>query len=130
MSTVPSMTTASHRLPWLALVVAARSVLWVAWLSGVLLWAPRVENVLRRMNLRANSSAEFVFTLAHGLVPLGLLAVLVIIALDGTVSYRLRRMVTGTLWSALMTIAPVVAMILTALAVSRPMLLVLENITK
>jgi hypothetical protein len=128
MSTVPLMTAPLNHLPRLVLVVAARAVLWIAWLSGVLLWAPRVENALRRMNLRANSSAEFVFSLTHHL-PLGLLAVLTVITLDGSGSYLLRRTVAQTLWSALMTIAPIAAIILTVIEVSRPMLRVLEYIT-
>lgn len=130
MSTIPSMPTASHQLPRLALVVAARAAIWVAWLLGVFMWVPRVENVFQRLNVRLPSGAALVVALTHGLVPLGLLVVLVFIALDGSVSLRLRRRGGRTLWSGLMTIAPIAAIFLTSLAVARPMLLILEHITK
>lgn len=130
MSSILSMTTSSHQLPRIFLVLMARAILWVAWLLGLLMWVPRVENVFQRLNLRPGSSAQFVISLTHGLVPLGLLLVLAFIALDGAVSYRLHRVIARALWSGLMTIAPIAVMILTAIVISRPMLLALEFITK
>ena len=129
MSTIPSMPTAFHPQPRLALVVAARAALWIAWLLGILMWVPRVENVFQRLQVRLPSSTAFVVALTHGLIPAALLVVLFFIALDGTVSYRLRRMPPRTLWSGFMTIAPLAAIILTAIAVNWPMLRVLEAIT-
>ncbi len=130
MSTVPPISVGCHRLSALALVVTARAVLWFAWLVGLLLGMPRVENIFQRLGLRIPSSTNFVLSLTHGLVPAGLLLILVLIALDGSVSYRLRQNGVRPLWSSLMTIAPIAAIILTAIAVGRPMLLVLEHITK
>lgn len=127
MSTIPSVPAVSHQLPRLALVVTARAVLWIAWLLGLLLWVPRVENVFQRLHVRLPSSAAFVVSLTHGLVPAALLVVLFFIALDATVSYRLRP---RALWSGFMTIAPIAAIILTAVAVSTPMLRVLEALSQ
>ncbi len=129
MSNVPSLMVAPHHWRRLVLVVAARAVLWTAWLLGILLWVPRVEVILQRFGLRLPSSTAFVFSLTHGLIPVGLILVLVLIALDGSISYRLRQNPGRALWWAIMTIAPIAAIILTAIAVGRPMLLVLEHIT-
>ncbi len=130
MSTVPSLSDSSNRLSALVYIVAARAVLWIAWLVGVLLWAPRVENVLHRLNVALPSSMKFVVVLTHGPIPNGLIVVVDIIVLDAIISYRLRRSGARALWSGLMNLAPFAAIILTVLAVGRPMLLVLEHIAK
>lgn len=130
MSTASPMSASSHRLPASVLAVVPHALLWAAWLLGLLLWVPRVERVLRNINIKLPSSTAFVVALTHGVVPLGVLLALVFIVLDSTVYYRLRRPSIRALWSRLMTVAPLAAIILTAVAVSYPMLLVLEGITK
>ena len=130
MSTVNPMSAPNYRLPTPFVVVTARAVIWIVWLLGILLWAPRVENVFQRLGVRLPTSASFVIALTHGLVPLGLLLVLVFIALDGTITYRLHQVRVRGLWSSFMTIAPLAAIFLTALALSEPMLRVLDALTR
>jgi type II secretory pathway component PulF len=110
--------------------VATRAVLWLAWLSALLLWVPRVESVLRNYNVQMPSSAQLVVALTHGLVPFGLVVALGFIVLDGSVTYRLRRAGMRALWSGLMTLAPIAAIIFTAVALSLPMLMILEALGK
>lgn len=112
-----------------ALVVATRAVLWLAWLLGLLLWVPRVERVIQLYNVKMPSSAELVVALTHGLVPFGLIVALAFIILDGSITYRLRRAGTRIAWSGLMTLAPVAAIILTAVALSLPLLMILEALS-
>jgi type II secretory pathway component PulF len=102
----------------------------MAWFLGLLLWVPRVESVFQRLNVKLPSSAEFVVAMTHGEVPFALLLSVVFIILDWSVSSRLRRAGVRAMWSSLMTLAPIAAITLTALALSRPMLLVLEALTK
>lgn len=130
MSTAPSLSSAPNRIPALVLVVATRAILWLAWLSALLLWVPRVERVIRLYNVKMPSSAELVVELTHGLVPFGLFVALGFIVLDASITYRLRRAGTRALWSGLMTLAPVAAIILTAVALSLPMIMILEALSK
>ncbi len=130
MSTVSTLPAAPQRIPALVLVVTARAALWIAWLLGLLMWAPRVENVFQRFGLRIPSSAASVVGLTHGLIPFGVLLVLVLITLDGTVSYRLRQSGNRALWSCLMTLVLFATIILTAVSLSRGMLLLLEALDK
>ena len=130
MSTVPSLSASTHRLPALVLVVAARAILWLAWLSFLLLWVPRVERVVGLYNVKMPRSAELVVALTHGLVPFGLFVALAFIVLDGSITYRLRRAGARAMWSGLMTLAPFAAIILTAVALSIPMLMILEALSK
>lgn len=130
MSTVPTLVATPTRLPALALVITTRAALWIAWLLGILTWVPRIENVFQRFGLRLPSSTAIVVALTHGLVPLGMFVVLVFITLDGSVSYRLRRSGIRTLWSKLMTLVLFATIILTAVNLSRAMLLLLEALDK
>jgi hypothetical protein len=116
-------------LPETFFVVALHALLWAAWLVGILLWVPRVDQVLRNFNEKPRSIA-LVMALTHGMVPFGLLVVLFFIIVDGTVAYRLRRSGVRALWWGLMTLAPVAVIIVTAVAVSDPMLWLLELISK
>jgi type II secretory pathway component PulF len=130
MSTIPSTANSSSRSPATILVVALHALFWTAWLAGLLLWVPRVERVFRDFNVKPPLMAELAITLTHGIVPLGLLLVLLFVLADGTVAYRLRRSGARALWSGLMTIAPVAAIIVTALALILPMVQLLEMIHK
>jgi type II secretory pathway component PulF len=130
MSSVSTIPAAPQRMPALVLVVAARAALWIAWLLGLLIWAPRVENVFQRFGLRIPSSASPVVALTHGLIPFGVLLVLVLITLDGTVSYGLRQSGNRALWSRLMTVVLLATISLTAVDLSRAMLLLLEALDK
>jgi len=130
MSTASSLSAAPNRQLSLALGAAARAALWIAWLLTLLFWVPRVERVIRLYNVKMPSSAELVVALSHGLVPFGLFVALAFIALDGSITYRLRRAGTRSLWSGLMTFAPVAAIIFTTVALSQPLLLILEALSK
>lgn len=131
MNTISTAPNPSNRLPAPTfLVVAARAFLWIAWLLGLLLWVPRVERVFQNMNLKPPSTTELVMVLTHGTVPVGLLLVLVFVLLDGAVYYRLRRPVVRALWSGVMTVLPVIAMLFSAVAVSQPMDRVLEVLSQ
>jgi type II secretory pathway component PulF len=110
--------------------VVARAVLWIAWLLGLFLWVPRVESVFRSFNVKLPSSSELVFTLTHGVIPIGFILALGFIVLDGSVMYRLRRAGTRTVWSSLLTLAPIAAIIFTAGALIIPMLYILEGLSK
>jgi hypothetical protein len=127
-STIAPSPYSSNRLPATFLVVAMHALLWTAWLVGLLLWVPRVERVLRDFNIKPPLIVELAINLTHGIVPLGLLLVLLFVLVDGTVAYRLRRSGVRALWSGLMTIAPVAAIIVTALALILPMVQLLEMI--
>jgi hypothetical protein len=129
MSTISPTPYASRRLPETFFVVALHALLWAAWLVGILLWVPRVEQVLRNFNMKSQSIVVMM-ALTHGMVPLGLLVVLFFIIADGTVAYRLRRSGVRALWSGLMTLAPVAAILVTVVAVSLPMLRLLEMISE
>jgi type II secretory pathway component PulF len=102
----------------------------MAWFLGLLLWVPRVESVFQRLNVKLPSSAELVIASTHGGVPLALLLAAAFIILDLCVSSRLHRAGAKAMWSSLMTLAPIAAITLTALALSRPMLLVLEALSR
>ena len=130
MSTVSTLPVLPNRMSALFLVVATRAALWIAWLLGLFMWAPRVENVFLRFGLRLPSSAASVVALTHGLLPFGVFLVLILITLDGTVSYRLRQSGKRVLWSRLMTLVLFATIILTAVDLSRAMLLLLEALDK
>jgi hypothetical protein len=109
-------------------VVAARAFLWIAWFLGLVLCVPRIESVFRCFNCKLPSTAELLVAATHGEVPLALLLTMAFIILDWSVSSRLRRTGTMAIWSSLMTLAPLAAIILSALVLSRPMLRLLEII--
>lgn len=129
MSTAPSLSAASQRLPSPVLAVTARTLVWIAWLMGLFIWVPRVENVFQRLNIVLPSSVKL-FAKIHGEVPFPFILAAVFILLDWTVSPRLHRPGARALWSGLMTLAPFAAIILTTLALSRSMLAVLEIIAR
>lgn len=130
MSTLSPTPSASKRSLATFLVVAAHAFLWFAWLLGLLLWVPRVERLLHKMNLKLPSATELVTVLTHGIVPLGVLLAIVFVLLDMAVYYRIRRPIARTLWSGLMTVMPVVAILFSAMALIQPMVLVLEAISR
>jgi type II secretory pathway component PulF len=130
MNTAPSLSIRSNQLSVLVLVVATRAILWLAWLLGLFLWVPRVESVFRLYNVQMPSAAQLVVALTHGLLPFGVVFVLGFILLDGSVMYRLRRAGTRAIWSSLMTLAPVAAVIFSAVALCLPMLMILEALSK
>jgi hypothetical protein len=113
----------------LFLVVAARAILWIAWFVGLVLWMPRIERVFMRFNV-VLPFRQFMRSLTHGEVPLALLLSVVFIILDWSVSSRLRGAGAMAIWSGLMTLAPLTAIILTALALSRSMLFLLDIISR
>ena len=130
MSAISPLSAESNR--WLTTfhAVAIHTLLWIVWLLGLLLWVPRVERLFRNLNIKAPSMTELVLTLLHGAVPLGLLLALVFILLDGTVYYRLRRSDTRAVWSDLMTAVPIVAIIVTSVAIHLPMVQLLEALSR
>jgi hypothetical protein len=69
-------------------------------------------------------------SLTQGECPLALLLSVVFIILDWSVSSRLRGVGAMAVWSALMTLAPLTAIILTALALSRQMFVLLDIISR
>ncbi len=130
MSTISSSPYASRRLPETFFVIALHALLWAAWLVGLLLWVPRVERILRNYNMKAPSATELVMSSTHGIVPDGLLLMLAVLIADGIVYYRLRRSGAQALWSGLMTLTPVAVIIFSAFAISMPLVLMLEALSR
>ncbi len=112
------------------LLVAAHAALWVVWLLGLFFFVPRCERIFRDLGMKLPSMTELVISLTHGIVPFALLVVLTFLVIDGAVYSRLRKMGGRVLWSSLMTVLPVIAILLTAVAVWEPTIKVLEGITK
>jgi type II secretory pathway component PulF len=112
------------------IVIAAHGALWGTWLLGLFWFVPRCERIFRNYNLKLPSLTELVMALTHGVVPLALLVVLVFVLVDGAVYSRLRRLGARVLWSGLMTVAPVFAIILTAVAICDPSMKLLEGLSR
>lgn len=110
--------------------VALHTLLWGIWILGLFRFGPHYESMYRKINLRLPTMTEFVLSLTHGFIPAALLLVLIFVVIDGAVSYRLRRSLTQTLWSGLMTVAPVAAIVLTCVALCIPALKVLEGLVQ
>jgi hypothetical protein len=89
-----------------------------------------VEQLLRNYNMKAPSATELMMALTHGIVPVGLLLMLAVLITDGVVYHRLRRSSAQALWSGLMTLAPVVVIIFSAVVLSHPLVLMLEALSK
>jgi type II secretory pathway component PulF len=109
------------------LVVAAHSVLWGVWLLVLFSFAPRYENMYRRINLRLPEMSEMVLSLAHGFIPSALLLVLFFVAIDGAVYYRLRQAIAQRVWSGLMTGTAIAVIFMTVVAICLPALKLVEG---
>jgi type II secretory pathway component PulF len=112
------------------IVIAAHAALWGAWLLGLFWFVPRCERIFRNYNLKVPSLTELVMALTHGVVPLALLVVLGFVIVDGAVYSRLRRLETRALWSGLMTVAPVFAIIVTAVTICETSMKLLEGLSR
>ena len=112
------------------LIVAAHAFLWGIWLWGLFAIAPRYESMYRKLGLRLPELSEFVLSLTHGFIPAALFLVLIFVALDSAVYYRIRRAVAEKIWSGLMTFVPVTAILITCMAVCLPALKVVEGLSK
>ncbi|HTU16771.1 MAG TPA: hypothetical protein VMG10_01810 [Gemmataceae bacterium] len=102
------------------------ATLWGLWLLGLFTYAPRYESMYHKVNLKLPTMSELVLSLTHGWIPAALLLVLIFVAVDSAVSYRLRGVLAKELWSGFMTVAPVVVILLTCVAVCLPSVKVVE----
>ncbi|HEY7326845.1 MAG TPA: hypothetical protein VH592_04355 [Gemmataceae bacterium] len=111
-------------------IVAAHGFLWGIWLWGLFAFAPRYESMYRKLNLKLPTMTEFVLSLSHGFIPAALLLVFIFVALDSAVYSRLRRPITEKLWSGVMTLVPVTAILISCAAICLPSLKVVEGLVK
>lgn len=114
----------------LLITVAIHATLWAIWLLELFRFAPYYESIYRNLNMRLPQLSEFVLSLTHGFIPSALSLVLIFVALDSAVSYRLRRSIAEKLWSALMMIAPVTAILLTSVAICLPAVKIVEALAR
>lgn len=114
----------------LLIPVAIHAALWSIWLWELFRFAPHYESIYRNIGMRLPDLSAFVLSLTHGAIPSALLLVLIFVALDGAVSYRLRQSRAAKLWSGLMTAAAVTAILFTSVAISLPALKIVEGLAK
>jgi len=107
-------------------MVVLHTILWSLWLVGLFTFAPYYESLYRKVNLKLPEMSEVILSLTHGFIPSALLLVLILVAIDGAVSYRLRRAIAKQVWSGFITVAAVVVMLLTCVAILLPSAKALE----
>lgn len=112
------------------ITVVLHTILWSLWLVGLFTFAPYYESMYRKINLKLPEISEQVLSLTHGWIPSALLLVLIFVAIDSAVSYRLRRAIAKQMWSAFMTVVPVVAILVTCVAIFLPAAKLLEALVR
>lgn len=134
MSTVPQNLHPTRSYRTTILLVAVHAALWSAWLLGLFWFMPRWEMIYQDFGLRMPWTTEMVIILTHGVVPAALVVALGFLIVDGAVYLSLRRSgsrwAVRMLWSGLMTVVPMIAILVTSLAVWLAMLKLQEALSK
>jgi type II secretory pathway component PulF len=136
MSSITPTTDVSKRLPTTILVVAIHSLLWITWLLGLLMWAPRAERIFRNFNMRVPGITELVLSLSR-FVSIYLLfagiGLCLFLGADGLIYYRLRssaRRFRSELWSLVMILLPALVIVGTAIGLLNPLIWMLEALSR